>query len=188
MIGKSSPWGKIQSSEEMAPGIWWVSTAGHGGIKLSAELNRKVLRSGRSQGGFYEEDCEVSIVILTFPEHFDEKISGQANTACKNYFPEFYQELTGRKLNIDESEQLQQEDFEKKTANLFVVISAWGSWANSEIKENQVLVCATIGGSRSYEVPTEYFLVDSEEYEARPSGFGFVIDTSRHNRTSIRPK
>lgn len=51
---KSSPWGAIQDKRELAPGIWQVSTAGHGGIKLSRERNAAVPAYMRAEGGWYE--------------------------------------------------------------------------------------------------------------------------------------
>lgn len=66
----SSPWGGVQGGDELAPGIWMVHTAGHGGIKLSAERNRLVPDYMRAEGGWYEEDCDWAIVAVVFPEPF----------------------------------------------------------------------------------------------------------------------
>jgi len=33
----TSPWGEVQHSSELAPGIWQVMTASHGGIFLSRQ-------------------------------------------------------------------------------------------------------------------------------------------------------
>ena len=63
---KSSPWGCVQSCEEYFPGFHSVSTASHGGIKLSRELNAKVPDYMRRVGGFYEEDCDWSIAFVIF--------------------------------------------------------------------------------------------------------------------------
>ena len=59
--GQSSPWGRVQSCGMVAPGIGWVSTASHGGIKLDRKRNAEVPEYMRTAGGWYEEDCEWAI-------------------------------------------------------------------------------------------------------------------------------
>jgi hypothetical protein len=59
-----SRWGPIQTKSELAPGVWSVSTAGHGGIKLSRERNAAVPAYLRREGGWYEEDCEWAIAAV----------------------------------------------------------------------------------------------------------------------------
>jgi hypothetical protein len=68
-----------QSCHYIAEGIHFYSTAGHGGYKLSPELNKqvplKVRQStwgGLGMQGWYEEDCDALIVVVTFPQHFPE--------------------------------------------------------------------------------------------------------------------
>lgn len=56
-----SPWGKPHSVTEIMDGFWKVTTASHGGVKLSAEMNRKIPKEFRAAGGWYEEDEAVSI-------------------------------------------------------------------------------------------------------------------------------
>ena len=60
-----TPWGCSQDIVELAEGVWRVSTAGHGGLKLSperwAELPAAV-RDTMMYRAFAEEDCEESIV------------------------------------------------------------------------------------------------------------------------------
>lgn len=65
----------IQTLTEIAPGIISVSTAGHGGIWLSPERRADMPAQYRSVptfagGDWYEEDCDWSLVALSFPEHF----------------------------------------------------------------------------------------------------------------------
>jgi hypothetical protein len=86
MKGKNSPWGVIDWARELAPGVWTVTTPGHGGIWLSPErvagmpeavravatfVERSVGRvSGSASGRWYEEDCDAALVALAFPELF----------------------------------------------------------------------------------------------------------------------
>lgn len=76
---KATPWGRAQQSKELAPGIWEVSTAGHGGFYLSADARRKVPEPWIKYGadwshgwgaGWFEEDCAALAVLLTYPELF----------------------------------------------------------------------------------------------------------------------
>ena len=56
-----TPWGWSQDTEELAEGVWRVSTAGHGGLKLSRERWYSlpdVVRDTFITPTFAEEDCE----------------------------------------------------------------------------------------------------------------------------------
>ena len=59
-----TPWGWSQDIEELAEGVWRVSTAGHGGLKLSRERWYSlpdVVRDTFLNTCFAEEDCEEPI-------------------------------------------------------------------------------------------------------------------------------
>jgi hypothetical protein len=64
--GSGTPWGTADFVEVLAPGITSVSTPSHGGIHLSPERNAQVHPVWRSDNGWYEEDCEANIVLITF--------------------------------------------------------------------------------------------------------------------------
>jgi len=76
-----SPWGAVQTQRTIADGIVQVSTASHGGIHLSPSRVAKVKEkfpnfvpfSGKFE--WYEEDCDVAIVVATFPEYFAESVA-----------------------------------------------------------------------------------------------------------------
>ena len=72
-VGGSSPWGKIQHCKRLAPGAWVVSTAGHGGIKVSQErlaaIPANYHQTPYSSDGWFEEDCDWAI-----PAKFHEDI------------------------------------------------------------------------------------------------------------------
>jgi hypothetical protein len=70
-----TPWGTAQDTNEIAEGITFYSTAGHGGMKLSPERHAKVQKKFPNfktfaGGAWYEEDCDVMAVVATFPECF----------------------------------------------------------------------------------------------------------------------
>lgn len=59
--GDRSPWGKIQHVQHLGEGACFVSTAGHGGIKLDRKRNAMIPKAARRERGWYEEDCEAAI-------------------------------------------------------------------------------------------------------------------------------
>lgn len=92
LTGKSSPWGIIQDSEEIAEGIIYVSTASHGGIWVAPELLSRITAemkdyaaywSGSSQ--WFEEDCAAQCVVVSFPEHFEADQVERAWAVVKRY-------------------------------------------------------------------------------------------------------
>ena len=59
-----TPWGWSRESEELAEGIWRVSTPSHGGLKLSRERWQELpdlVRDSFLTPNFAEEDCEEPI-------------------------------------------------------------------------------------------------------------------------------
>ncbi len=73
--GYETPWGKAQQVKEIAPGIVWCSTAGHGGYWISEKRRQEMPHPYRSAktfagGNWYEEDCDWCLVYLAFPEVF----------------------------------------------------------------------------------------------------------------------
>lgn len=67
-VGSRTPWGTADYAEELAPGIWVVSTPGHGGVKLSRERHGLLPIPARRTGGWFEEDAQALIVLAAFPE------------------------------------------------------------------------------------------------------------------------
>lgn len=60
-----TPWGWTRDVEELAEGVWRVSTPSHGGLKLSRERWDSLpveLRDAMFTQTFAEEDCEEPIV------------------------------------------------------------------------------------------------------------------------------
>jgi len=71
----TTPWGYADHVREIAPGIIEYSTPSHGGIYLSAELLEAMPSKFRSftpwaGDGWYEEDCDWAIAVVSFPEIF----------------------------------------------------------------------------------------------------------------------
>lgn len=87
----SSPWGEVQSCTTIANGIYSVSTDGHGGIMIKADLAMNALseaaitrRTDLYAGYFcYEEDCDASIPLR---ELYDKGILQRDNAYFKGSY------------------------------------------------------------------------------------------------------
>lgn len=64
-----SPWGEVQSCEELFNGIFLVNTLGHGGIMVESQsafyLSSAARKCGFREGGYlcFEEDCQEAVVL-----------------------------------------------------------------------------------------------------------------------------
>jgi hypothetical protein len=72
---RGTPWGNADQATQRAPGIWEVSTPGHGGFLISAERRAAMpeyLKSCQTfaGGNAYEEDCDWVILALAWPDLF----------------------------------------------------------------------------------------------------------------------
>ena len=84
-----TPWGKAQTIEQILPGVTAVSTASHGGIKLSKErflqmpIEFQVYEpfTDQSSGHWYEEDQDALIPLAWF--HPDENVRTQCLRAIE---------------------------------------------------------------------------------------------------------
>ena len=105
MIGTPSPWSEIETVETLwddgkGRSAYFVTTASHGGIKLSLKLENEMpeyLKSPRhTDTGWYEEDCEWSLVFIQWPGMFwhqgdatrIEPLRKAAHATLKHYYPE----------------------------------------------------------------------------------------------------
>ncbi|SDK43538.1 DUF7007 domain-containing protein [Bradyrhizobium ottawaense] len=179
-----SPWGAIQTKRELAPGIWSVSTAGHGGIKLSRERNAGVPDYMRAEGGWYEEDCQWSIAAMIYPGAFQRvvQIDGRpdkteydyALDSFRGWYPDEYERFFNVKLLPGESRSRDERIFIEETKDKFVLRSAWGDWA-SWVPKGKVGVCAR----RASDGAEKWFLIGETYTERRAKGMhGIVIDPS----------
>ena len=73
-------WGEVQSQRKVGDGIWWLTTAGHGGFVVDvavrtelSEFKSEVTRNGlvysdEQHFAAFEEDCMAVIVEWTYPD------------------------------------------------------------------------------------------------------------------------
>jgi hypothetical protein len=66
--GTSSPWGPIQTVTPLGPDAVSVTTASHGGLRVSltalARMPEPVRATGYSRDGWFEEDCDWALPYL----------------------------------------------------------------------------------------------------------------------------
>ena len=198
--GMNTPWGKAQHVEQIAEGIFSVSTANHGGTLLDRKRNAQVPDYMRKSGGWYEEDCDWAIAAIV---HFDDFAAYHENadwfyktgpngkeyesktarlregihSILKNWRPREYTRFTGNALAVEESYVLRKEKFKLESADLIVGTGAFGDWAKN-VPKGKVGVVACLGGrgenGQSHNEAT-CWLVDAERYAARDS-FGYIVD------------
>ena len=67
-LGSSSPWGPIQTVTPLGPDAVAVTTASHGGLRLSPaallRLPDAIQRTAYSAEGWFEEDCDWALPYL----------------------------------------------------------------------------------------------------------------------------
>lgn len=82
-----SPWGLVVRCDTLFPGVYSVSTAGHGGIMVQIDATRQLLSPeaqavGFQAGGYlnFEEDCDAPVVLRELMD------SGIIAPRTDNYF------------------------------------------------------------------------------------------------------
>ena len=101
--GSRTPWGAAQTVTPVGPGIVSVDTDGHGGFKLSPQRNALIPPALRNGNGWYEEDTEAHIVVMTFPDLYDGDRRARAEQSVKDWFPDEYEKAFGVTLGPSES-------------------------------------------------------------------------------------
>jgi hypothetical protein len=85
-----TPWGDVQHKQRLLPGVWFVSTAGHGGIWLSEERRKQIpLNLQNRDNQWYEEDCEFSLVVCALRDEWPTPQDvPMAELSVREWFPE----------------------------------------------------------------------------------------------------
>jgi hypothetical protein len=184
----NSPWGYVDRQTIIAPGIRQVSTAGHGGILLSAERQSAMPDALRREHASYEEDCEWALIALAFPEEFKAyyatlpwyqgDIIESAKATVRDFYPEDYEAHFGVTLQPGESIRRDEATFHQAHKDDFIAVAAFGSW-HERVPEGMVGVLAKKGGRMGEGAQERFYLVPKEEYEKR-GRLSFVIDENRH--------
>lgn len=172
-IRVETPWGWADHSVRYAEGIYCFSTPSHGGFLVDAERLALMPAALRHEHGWYEEDEQWAKVATAFPHLFTDSERGYAEKTLRDWEPDAWEAIYGRKLEPSESFVREREQFERDHASDWVVISVSPSTNNS----GQVECVATLGGTRDTSRARE-FIVPSDEYDR--GQHGFVIDEARH--------
>lgn len=186
-IGSRTPWGKADHVKIVAPGIWEVSTPGHGGFKLDRVHNVKVHVALREPGGWYEEDCRWAIVAFTFPELFKPAEVDGAKQTLRDYYPDDYRLASGEEVTAANSRKLRETAFYVDHADRYVVMSAWGDW-HDKVPKGMVGVVAIpalraldrVQGRPFGTVTEKWCLLPEPDYRKPEGAFGFLIDETKH--------
>jgi hypothetical protein len=180
--GSYTHWGKAQQAADIAPGITQVSTAGHGGLKLSDERNALVPEAVRYPNGWYEEDIAWTAVAIAHPEAFDPETVAAAHRDAKGSYPDGYEEATGVKIAPGESYARDIQVFNDAHAESVLTTSAIG-YTDAE-GNDMVRVTGRVGGRSNHGRPeTEAtYSVPAAEYRTRDQNPGgtFVVDPAKH--------
>ncbi len=66
--GSSSPWGPVQTVTPLGPDVVAVTTASHGGLRVSlsalARMSEPIRQTAYSGDGWFEEDCDWALPYL----------------------------------------------------------------------------------------------------------------------------
>jgi hypothetical protein len=68
-----TPWGRVQHRTRIAHGITFVSTARHGGVRLSPSRAALIPATAKPWTGdprFWEEDCDYHVPAVVFEAEF----------------------------------------------------------------------------------------------------------------------
>jgi len=103
---KLSPWGDVQHSEILCPGVFLVSTASHGGTMVAkdmiAVLSPAAQKCGFKQNGYlcFEEDSQEDVVfrelldkkLWSVPDRIKDKAAFEENInrSIREYNPEYW--------------------------------------------------------------------------------------------------
>ena len=85
-----NPWGKIQRSTDIAPGIRYISTAGHGGYALSRDrweaMPAHYKACSFTQDQFFEHDISWCAVVMAYPQYFGETLRQEARLTYDRWY------------------------------------------------------------------------------------------------------
>jgi len=104
---KQSPWGEVQHCDVICPGVFMVSTAGHGGTMVykdvAAILSPAAIKCGFKEGGYicFEEDTQENVALRELldkglwevPDRVQDKAAfvERINADIHEYNPDYWQ-------------------------------------------------------------------------------------------------
>ncbi len=140
----NSPWDEVQTCRTIANGIYEVSTAGHGGVMITAEIAQYILSSEALQNGYldsgyycYEEDCDACIPLR---ELYDKGILKPTDEYFNHYYvPSERAEAENGRVRFDAATEAETAEFLKSwNKTLDESLAQWNEkyWQAHEQAEN----------------------------------------------------
>lgn len=168
------PSGKTILCTIYGDGVIRAGTRPTGSFLLSDERNVEVDEDFRSNNCWYDQDGQ-AIMAFTFPTLFTTYERKMADKVIRDYWPEAWERVNRRVLDVSESREKARREFRREHATDFVTV-----WAiDSYFFEDMVEVIALPGGDLMRDGEERSFLVPKGEYQTR-TRWGFVIDEGRH--------
>jgi len=181
----STPWGRADNVEVVAPGIVNVGTPSHGGVHLDAERNRRMPKWFRQNDGWYEEDIDANAPMLIFFKEFDafqkekgskyhgKKLLELIIKTLKEWRPDEYGDYSGHPVALEDSSILRKRAFFRENEGRFITTFACGDW-HEAVPEGFVGIGAMMHriDGRPYGKP-KHALVPDSRYRNRE--FGYVV-------------
>lgn len=112
----TTPWGTSQDQYNLAPGLIWYNTPGHGGLYVSKALADKELSANaremaiKYKGAYwYEEDCQYAIPLYEKPEWaklLQQKAGGGERTkeelkqSIERWHPDYFQKQAAEIIDL----------------------------------------------------------------------------------------
>jgi hypothetical protein len=196
-----TPWGHKDHEFEHIPGFTMVSTSGHGGLYLTAKQRAEIPEplkqySHDGKGLWWEEDCAWSLPVICLlskrPQpslsRGEQEYLSAAHEVAREYYPDVWENLTGRTLKPGQSEKRDHENYLIQRAGNLVVGTAWGSSSFAAwVPKGMVGVAAYPGkaflapdpNDPARHHPARYFLVPEKEYT-----IPFTVDPPRHQEVT----
>ena len=132
-----TPWGQPQTRDQLLPGVWHVTTAGHGGLLLSDERQLAMPDILRSDDAAYEEDVDWAAVYLAFETEFRAAAAPRvemhlqlAHGTIKAWRPHDYAGFTGEAVALEDSHVLRKIEAYKQATGKYAVVAAYGAWSD----------------------------------------------------------
>lgn len=182
-----TPWGRSDGSKSYGEGITFYSTPSHGGLRVDAELVKKMpapFVSGddyfakQRAAGWFEEDCDWAFVAFCFPTRFSPEAVADALSKLRDSYPDEYEAAYGCVIPLEQSEKKRRRAFRQEHLNDWVTVSAIMSDNFPGYTEVTAVLGGRDDGYRYDPTATKKFLVPNDEYKC--GEFSFVIDTKRH--------
>ena len=174
-----TPWGPVEQAEQILPGIWSITTSSHGGLALSEQRQDAMPPALQLAEGFYEEDCDWSLVYIAFEDEFckTRKDYGPdfiqlARDTAKCWHPDRMTKHTGKKVPPNVSPILRTRAAYQHALGDYCTTTAWGDWADWVPKGKVGVIAKRLVSVNHLGRPTfgedeVCALIDNDTYETR---------------------